>query len=167
VRCGAVGFASDALYAFQTANGCLLPSVVRATRFADDRVVGPEFEPWRPVQDTGESRFSCLLAPADADLGALAEELAQPVQTVPVAARPGKLPRRGGLLDVAPSTVRVLAVRPVRGGVILRLHNEGAAVAPKVRWQGKAVALGKIPAGAIRSWKLGGGKPKAVDLLTG
>jgi hypothetical protein len=63
--------------------------------------------------------------------------------------------------------VRVLAVRPVRGGVILRLHNEGAAVAPKVRWQGKALALGMLPAGSIRSWKLGAGKAKAADLLVG
>ncbi len=168
VRSGAVGFASDALYSYLNGRGELAATISRATRFADDRVVGPEFEPWRPVQDTGEQRFACLLAPGDADLGALAEELAQPVQTVPIAARPGKLPRSGGLLSVSPATVRVLALRSVRGGVILRLHNEGtAAVTPKVRWQGKAVALSKLPAGAIRSWKLGAGKPKAVDLLTG
>jgi len=168
VRCGEVGFASDALYSYHTVRGELAATVARATRYADDRVVGPEFEPWRPVQDTGESRFTCLLAPADADLGALAEELAQPVQAVPVAVRKGDLPRRGGVLDVSPATVRVLALRPVRGGVILRVHNEAAAaVTPKIRWQGKSLALGKIPGGAIRSWKLAGGKPKVVDLLTG
>jgi len=168
VRCGEVGFASDALYSYHTVRGELAATVARATRYADDRVVGPEFEPWRPVQDTGESRFTCLLAPADADLGALAEELAQPVQAVPVAVRKGDLPRRGGVLDVSPATVRVLALRPVRGGVILRVHNEAAAaVTPKIRWQGKSLALGKIPGGAIRTWKLAGGKPKVVDLLTG
>jgi len=69
---------------------------------------------------------------------------------------------------VSPATVRVLALRPVRGGVILRVHNEAAAaVTPKIRWQGKSLALGKIPGGAIRTWKLAGGKPKVVDLLTG
>ncbi len=167
VRCGGVGFASDALYSYQTGGGALTATVSRATRYADDRVVGPEFEPWRPVQDTGELRFSCLLAPGDADLGALAEELAQPVQTVPVAVRRGDLPRAGGLLAVAPTTVRVLAVRAVRGGVLLRLHNEGGAVAPKVRWQGRMVALGRMPAGAIRSWRLGSGRPQAVDLRVG
>lgn len=44
---------------------------------------------------------------------------------------------------------------------------EGAAVTPKVRWQGKALALGRLPAGAIRSWRLGSGKPRPVDLLVG
>jgi len=168
VRCGDVGFASDALYSYQTARGELTATVSRATRFADDRVLGPEAEPWRPVQDTGEHRFACVLAPADADLGALAEDLAQPVQTVPVAARAGRLPRSGGLLSVSPSSLRVLAVRAVRGGVLLRLHNEAATpTTAKVRWQGKAVALGRIPAGAIRTVRLGRGKPKAVDLLVG
>ncbi len=167
VRCGTVGFASDALYAFQTARGELLPTVARATRYADDRVLGPAAEPWRPVQDAGEARFAFLLAPGGADLGALAEELAQPVQTVPVATRDGDLPRVGGLLEVAPGALRVLALRPVPDGVLLRLHNEGAAVTPTVRWQGKALGLSRIPAGAIRSWRISRGKPQVVDLLTG
>ena len=80
----------------------------------------------------------------------------------------GRLPRSGGLLSVSPSSLRVLAVRAVRGGVLLRLHNEAATpTTAKVRWQGKAVALGRIPAGAIRTVRLGRGKPKAVDLLVG
>lgn len=162
VRCGNVGFASDALYAFQTKDGALLPTVARTTRFADDRVMGPDEEPWRPVQDTGESRFAFVLAPAAADLGHLAEELAQPLQTVPVSTRDGKLPRIGGMLDVAPSTVRLLALQAIPDGVVLRLHNEGAAVKPRAIWQGRKVDLGKLPAGAIRSWRLRRGKAKAI-----
>lgn len=163
VRCGRVGFTSDALYAFQTRDGALLPTVARTTRFADDRVMGPDEEPWRPVQDTGESRFAFVLAPATADLGHLAEELAQPLQTVPVSTRDGKLPRVGGMLDVSPSSVRLLALQATGKGVVLRLHNEGATVKPRVTWQGKPITLGTLPAGAIRSWRLGRNGAKPVD----
>jgi len=85
-----------------------------------------------------------------------------------VAARAGDLKRSGGLLEVSPSTVRVLAVRRVTGGTLLRLHNEGGAVTPIVRWQGERLALGKLPAGAIRSWRIAAtGKATAVDLAAG
>lgn len=163
VRCGRIGFASDALYGFLTAGGALMPTVCRATRFADDRVQDSQAEPWRPAVDAGEHRFAMVLAPAAADLAALAEELAWPATTLPVAAHAGDLPRAGSTLAIATPGVRLLALQGAPGGAVLRLHNEGArAVAPRVRWLGRPLALGRLPAGAVRTWRLRDGRATPV-----
>lgn len=94
VRVGKFGFASDALYNFDTKPGVFRATVCRAARFAAAEETP---EPWKATMDQGELKFRFLVTPAARELPRLAKELEQPpiAQTVP--AKPGKLPRTGSL----------------------------------------------------------------------
>lgn len=72
------GFASDALYGFDMKGGALRPSVVRATGFSCGLGKEAPTEQWRHQSDTGLLSFRFLLAPGDADMPRLADELEQP-----------------------------------------------------------------------------------------
>jgi len=79
-------FASDALYNFNTRDGCFYATVVRSSRFAMDR---PEKDaklpPEEPVQDSGTFRFRFLIGKPGIRTLRMAESLEQPVlvATVP------------------------------------------------------------------------------------
>ena len=73
-----LGFASDALHGCDIAGGALRPSVIRASGYAYSSHGGKPMAPWRPAFDLGEHRFRFLLAPGDADLPRLADELEMP-----------------------------------------------------------------------------------------
>ena len=73
-----VGFASDALYGFDMKDGALRPSVVRATGYSCGLGKDAPTEQWRHQSDTGLLSFRFLLAPGDADMPRLADELEQP-----------------------------------------------------------------------------------------
>lgn len=93
-----LGFASDALHGCDIVGGALRPSVVRATGYAFQVQNGRGQPAWRPATDLGEHRFRFLLAPGDANLPRLADELEMPpvVQLAPDSL-PGPLGRRGTL----------------------------------------------------------------------
>ena len=73
-----LGFASDALCGLDMERGALRPSIVRASGYAWAPRDGKPMEPWRPATDLGEHRFRFLLAPGDADIPRLADELDMP-----------------------------------------------------------------------------------------
>ena len=73
-----LGFASDALHGCDIVGGALRPSVIRATGYAYAPKDGQKMEVWHPATDLGEHRFRFLLAPGDADLPRLADELEMP-----------------------------------------------------------------------------------------
>lgn len=154
---GAFGFASDALYGFDCKDGALRASVVRATRYATDRVLDAEAEPWRPALDTGELRFRFLLSPGDARLPQLAEELERPPITLLVLPGTGDLPRTGSLAALAPDTLKLLALKPAEddNGWIMRVQETaGVESEPQFTWQGMLLALGLVSPYAIASWRL-------------
>ena len=93
-----LGFASDALCGLDMERGALRPSVVRASGYAWAPRDGRPMEPWRPATDLGEHRFRFLLAPGDADILRLADELDMPpvVQMAHVSTS-GPLGRDGSL----------------------------------------------------------------------
>mgnify|MGYP003343287135 CR=1 FL=1 len=74
---GGMGFASDALYNFDSVKGEFRATVVRASRYANDVETPATAEPWRPAVDCGELKFRFLITGAKADLPRLAAELEQ------------------------------------------------------------------------------------------
>ena len=151
----ALGFASDALYGFDLKDGALRATLVRASRYACDRVLSPESEPWTPATDAGELRFRFTLNSGDGALPRLARELEEPVLAVPVPPSRGSLARTGSLLRLKPDSTRILAFRPAEDGIGLVLSiqsdQEGSA---QLEWLGKPIALGPVAAGRIASWRL-------------
>ena len=81
------GFASDCLYNFNTRDGTLAATLVRATRHTLEMRDQPEFvPPHRPVIDNGEFQLRGLIALPAADLPKLALELEQAPLVMPVPA---------------------------------------------------------------------------------
>jgi alpha-mannosidase len=92
---GDVGFASDALYNFDSSDGATRATIVRSAPFACDTVPPDAADGRMPMQDRGEHSFRFCITP---DAGSIAREalfLEQPpiVQAVPP--HPGRLPRLG------------------------------------------------------------------------
>ena len=150
-----LGFASDALYGFDLKDGALRATVVRASRYACDRILAPEDEPWTPAADAGELRLRFTLSPGDAGLPRLARELEEPLVAVPVPPSTGTLPRTGSLLRLKPDTARILAFRPAEDGIglVLCIQSEQEGVA-QIDWLGRSLTLGPVAAGKIASWRL-------------
>ena len=165
-----MGFASDALYNFDSENGEFRATVARATRYASDVKMSASAEPWRPAVDCGELRFRFLVSDSQADLPRLASELEQPPVVLTVPPRKGRLKRKGSLLEIAPSSVRLLALKG-RGrarGMTLRLQalpgRSGTVVANLL---GSKIALGLLRGGEVGTWSLqnskGGWKASRID----
>lgn len=84
------GFASDCLYNFNSRDGALAATLVRATRHTLEMRDKPEFvPPHRPVIDNGEFQLCGLIALPAADLPKLALELEQAPLVMPVPASIG------------------------------------------------------------------------------
>ena len=153
VRVGSFGFASDALYNYDTRPGVLRATVVRAPRYA---AAEEHPEPWKATMDLGEHKFRFLVTRAVAELPRLARELEQPpiAQTVP--ASPGKLARAGSLLTL-PAALRLLALKPAedgRGWILRAQEITGRSQTASAMWLGKKFNLGRIPGSAIAAWRL-------------
>ncbi len=152
-----LGFASDALYGFDIKNGALRATVVRATRYSDDRVVGADAEPWTPAADAGELRFRFFLSPGGAELPAEARVLEEPVVAMTVPRGKGARPRTGSLLRLDPPSLRIVALKPAEKGdgvVIVLQSTDGKPALARVQWIGSELALGRIEAGKIAAWRL-------------
>lgn len=151
------GFASDALYGFDCADGQFRASIARTTRYADTERREPQTEPWRPSTDIGELRFKFILTPGDENLPRLAAELEQPPAVMLVPAKKGKMPRAGSVMSLSPDSVQLLALKPAESGkgFVLRVREtSGRSVRPRLKWLGKSHKLDKISGGAIASWRL-------------
>jgi alpha-mannosidase len=152
-----MGFASDALYNFDSENGEFRATVARATRYGSDVKMSASAEPWRPAVDCGELKFRFLVSDAQADLPRLAAELEQPPVVLMVPARKGPLKRKGSLLEIAPASVRLLALKG-RGrarGMTLRLQAlPGQSANVVANLLGSKIPLGLLCGGEIGTWRL-------------
>jgi alpha-mannosidase len=154
---GELGFASDGLYNFDCSGGEFRATICRASRYADDVHTPAEAEPWRAAVDAGELRFNCLLTHDVQRLPRLARELEQPPVAILVPPHKGKFRRAGSLASLEPEGVMILALKPAAEGkgLILRVQEtSGAAAKPKLKLMGKRVALPKVGAWQIATWRL-------------
>jgi alpha-mannosidase len=166
---GGMGFASDALYNFDSEKGEFRATVARASRYANDAKTAATTELWRPAVDCGELKFRFLVTNAKADLPRLAAELEQAPVVLMVPPGKGKHKRTGSLLELTPSSVRLLALKRAEDGpgFILRAQAApGKAVKVSALWLGKKIQLGALNGGEIATWKLQSAKTgwKAVRL---
>ena len=156
-RSGGMGFASDALYNFDSVKGEFRATVARATRYADDVKTGAQTDLWRPAVDCGELKFRFLVTNAKADLPRLAAELEQPPVVLPVPPQKGKLRRTGSLLQLFPDSVRLLALKPAEDGRGFILRTQAAPGQPvnlTALWLGKKLTLGQLQGGQIGTRRL-------------
>ncbi len=166
---GGMGFASDALYNFDSEKGEFRATVARASRYANDAKTAATTELWRPAVDCGELKFRFLVTNAKADLPRLAAELEQAPVVLMVPPGKGKHKRTGSLLELTPASVRLLALKRAEDGpgFILRAQAApGKAVKVSALWLGKKIQLGALNGGEIATWKLQSAKTgwKAVRL---
>ncbi len=155
-----VAFISDALSNFNFRPGSLEATVVRSSGYATSAKIC-EGEEWFPPSDCGELKFNFILVPGNRDLAKLAEELEQPLVTLPVPTKPGPLPSQGSLMEIQPSGLTVLAFKPANKGkawILRLLETAGKTVQPKLKFLGKTVVLDKISAGTFASWRIEIGK---------
>ncbi|MFN6093700.1 MAG: glycoside hydrolase family 38 C-terminal domain-containing protein [Verrucomicrobiota bacterium] len=152
-----MGFASDALYNFDSEKGEFRATVARASRYANDVETPANAELWRPAVDCGELKFRFLVTHAKADLPRLAAELEQAPVVLTVPPGKGKQKRTGSLFEITPSSVRLLALKRAEDGrgFILRAQTApGKAVKVSMLWLGKKIQLCALNGGEIATWKL-------------
>lgn len=153
-NCG-MGFASDALYNFDSENGEFRATVARASRYANDVNTPAKDDLWRPAVDCGELKFRFLISDAGADLPRLAATLEQPPVVLAVAPQRGRLKRQGSLMELTPACVRLLALQRTKGGLLIRAQAApGHPAAVSAKWLGKKIVLGPLAGGEIGTWKL-------------
>jgi alpha-mannosidase len=153
----AVGFASDALYGFDTTETEFRATIARTSRYASDVKRAPCDRPWQPCADLGEHRFRALLTPDLDALSRLADELEEPpvVLTVPAHALEGAIPFEASSLEVN-SPVRLLALYPsAEEKIVVRVQNPSLETQPVTfTRRGQMIGLGRLQPGAIGTWVL-------------
>ncbi|MDR1280638.1 MAG: glycoside hydrolase family 38 [Opitutaceae bacterium] len=171
----AVGFASNALYGFDTTQEELRATIARTSRYGSDVNRAPTERPWQPCADLGEHIFRALLTPDLAALPRLADELEEPpvILTVPAhsPAQPSPaIPVTGSLLRIDNPDIRLLALAPQENNTLeLRLQNASAlSVDPSslvIRLCGQPVTLpaeAPLAPGEIGTWRLASGSRFSV-----
>jgi alpha-mannosidase len=154
---GGMGFTSDALYNFDSVNGKFRATIARATRYANDAQTPATAELWRPAVDCGELKFRFLITDAKADLPRLAAELEQPPVVLMVPPSKGQRKRAGSLLELFPTTARLLALKRAEDGssFILRAQaHPGKPANLSACWLGHKIALGPLAGGQIGTWRI-------------
>jgi len=154
---GTCGFASDSLYSFECRDGLFCPTVVRASRYANDVPTKPDEALHLPAVDAGELLFRCLISPGGQELPRLAEELERPLLVLPVPPHDGLGKRRGELFALTPNTLEMLALKPAQdgNGLVLRVREtSGKPARATVKIGGQKVSLETVPANRIASWRL-------------
>ncbi|HEX8833146.1 MAG TPA: glycoside hydrolase family 38 C-terminal domain-containing protein, partial [Abditibacteriaceae bacterium] len=149
------GFASDALYNFDLQKDALRTTVVRATRYATDRVVAANEEMWRPALDVGELKFRFVLAAPDEDLSRIARELERPVGVHATRPQSGNWPRAKSFLELDNSQLELLSLDTQSDQLLLCVQNRSdSAQNVSVRWDNQTQTLGEIAAFDIRTFAL-------------
>jgi alpha-mannosidase len=154
---GGMGFASDALYNFDSVNGEFRATVARASRYANDAQTPAAAELWRPAVDCGELKFRFLITDAKADLPRLAAELEQPPMVLMVPRSKGQRKRAGSLLELFPTTARLLALKRAEDGSSFILRAQAPPGEPadfSARWLGQNIALGTLDGSRIGTWRV-------------
>lgn len=150
-----VGFASDSLHGFDTTDDEFGATIARASRYASEMRRPAHDQPWMPAVDAGELRFRFLLTPEAREIERLSAVLEEPVVVMPVPARRGARPTSGSVMELLMPHCELLALRCLRRGEFeLRLRNCGENRALAVRWLGARLALGRVAAGAIVTWRI-------------
>lgn len=153
-----VGFASDALYGFDTTETEFRATIARTSRYASDVKRGANERPWQPCADMGEHCFRALVTAELEALPRLADELSEPPVLLNVPAHSpvrGALAAGGSLLQIHDAALCLLALTPALEGVTLRVQNTRAdACEAKIRWLGKSLMLGSLSPGEIATWRL-------------
>ena len=163
----ALGFASDALYGFDTSDGTFRASVVRSTRYAFDARDTAATPDWLPVVDRGEYRFKFLISTDTAALPRLAAELEQPPVALSVPPHPGPLGRSGSIVRLDPAGVRLLALKPAEdgNGLIVRLQETaGRSTIPRLTVAGQNYPLSSLPAHGLATYRLARKRATAVKI---
>ena len=150
VRAGAgddaVGFASDALYNFETTKDELRATIARSARYASDVRREAAERPWQHCSDQCEHVFRVVLTSRIHDLPRLADLLADPITVLPVPANTpaNPLPPEGSLATIAAPQLRLLACIPEEDGVSLQLQNasEVPLSGATFVWNGKTIKAG-------------------------
>ncbi|RRJ97432.1 alpha-mannosidase [Opitutaceae bacterium TAV4] len=154
--------AADSFYNYDIKDGALRATVVRSTRYAQNRSSTPAEQPWRPYQDAGDHRFALALAPwlpvAEAD--ALAGRLEAPSIVWMSPAHPGDLPSSGCIARLS-APLRLLALKraedDIKNGIIIRIQNVSAnCVAGELTCLDQMVALGPLAPWEIATWRMDG-----------
>jgi len=166
------GFASDALYNFDSVDGVLRATVVRSTRYAKAEPTSADQDSWLPATDLGEHSFKFIMS-GDLDLiEILAEQLAMPPVALNVPAKRGSLNKSGSFASLPNSAIKLLALKPAEDGkgFVLRIQNASdKACVPKFTFHGNPVVLSKVNPWIIQTWSLtksvGQWKAKPVTLL--
>jgi alpha-mannosidase len=164
-KINAVGFASDALYGFDTTDSEFRATIARTSRYASDVKRAPAERPWQPCSDLGEHRFRALLTPDFDLLPHLADELQEPPVTLTVPFHTAEhqasaLPSCASIISIKKSGLSLLALTPIAHagsqGVQVRLQNNTRAAIAKATIYvfGHPILLGKLKAGEIATWLL-------------
>ena len=151
-----VGFASDSLYGFATTADEFLATIVRASRYASDRVSTTTERPWEPAVDAGELRFSFRLTADGRSLPELAADLEDAPVVMPVPAHAGPLGATGSIMDDFPPGFRLLAFHGcARDKICLRLQNMTKTTRQaSMSWLGTHLGLGPVRGQEIATWQL-------------
>lgn len=154
---GGMGFASNALYNFDSVNGEFRATVARASRYATDGQTPASDELWRPAVDCGELKFRFLITNGKADLPRLAAELEQPPVVLMVPPSKGQRKRIGSLLELTPSSARILALKrdeDGRGFILRAQASPGKPANLSACWLGQKIPLGTLRSSQIGTWRI-------------
>jgi len=136
----AIGFASDALYGFDTTTDELRATVARTSRYASDVNYKASERPWQSCADLGEHAFRAILTPDIDGLPRMAEELASPMVVLPVPisakAQDAELPLSGSLFHLDQPSVRLVGVTQTGDADLeICLQNQSETMVPQVTGQ--------------------------------
>jgi alpha-mannosidase len=131
-------------------------TLARATRYACNVELDATEKPWMPAADCGELKFRLALFGSDTSPDDLSSTFLQAPITLPVTPSDGPLSSSGSFGMLHPSSVRLLAVKAVKGGLRIRAQNRGLT---KVRavfvMAGKKYQLGSLSRQEIVSCEIG------------
>ncbi len=152
-----MGFASDSIYNFDTAEGEFRTTVVRGTRFADDQRLSAAEIPWRPSVDCGELKFRFVITTNYREIERIAAQLHHPIVVIPVDETHGDLSRSGGFLDLSPQSIKLLSVESCgkKSDILIRVQSQqDRQTLATIVWGGSRIQFGPLDPGQISSWKI-------------
>jgi alpha-mannosidase len=152
-----LGFASNAIYGFRCGSGIFSASVVRGTRYADNKPAEVDEKIWQPCSDSGELRFKFLLTHDLQNLPRLAEELEEPLITLPVPPHKGDLARFGSLFSLPNDNVELIALKPAENGSgwVARIQEiSGKTVHLRGKWLQQLIDFGTLLPRSLNTFRI-------------
>jgi alpha-mannosidase len=131
-------------------------TLARATRYACNVDLGATEKPWMPAVDCGELKFRLAFWGADVDSAVVVSSFLEAPITLPVTPGGGKLPGRGSLGSLTPSSVRLLSIKYGDNSIRVRVQNRGSRrVNPKIEIAGRTYSLPSIQPMEIVTYDIG------------